>query len=310
MMKSGLVLIKITMVKMKSGKIFQTFPHNNCFFQRQMMANHRMKPMKMTILRMKLSSQVRIFGIFLCRRVNFTTFFLFLAPGAIQWQAGAGTLRPHPFTGTPGMNEMPLTNDPIGFFDLFVKEEDFQNIVANTNLYFRQMLPDELTPQSRLHNWKDVDLNDIRKFFALVLSMGCCHKPAIEDYWNTDGINETPTYGRVLSLRRFQEIMKFFHLNDNENLVPAGRPGHDKLHRVRPLYEALCTRSERVYTPQKDHYTGRGMYRVAGKPRLASVQQQQATQIFDKRAKDLRSRQRVHMCLRNLHGEEPAWSWL
>ena len=42
-----------------------------------------------------------------------------------------------------------------------------------------------------------------------------------------------------MTVNRFEEIKRFLHLNDNTKYVEKGQPGHDKLHKVRPLIDAL-----------------------------------------------------------------------
>ncbi len=40
--------------------------------------------------------------------------------------------------------------------------------------------------------------------------------------------------------KKFEQLFRFFYLNDNDKHVPYGQAGHDKLFKVRKLLDLLC----------------------------------------------------------------------
>ena len=50
---------------------------------------------------------------------------------------------------------------------------------------------------------------------------------------------------------RWEEIRKYIHFNDNTTFQPLGQPGHDQLHKIRPVLDKL---RERLLTIPKEEY--------------------------------------------------------
>ena len=48
-----------------------------------------------------------------------------------------------------------------------------------------------------------------------------------------------PLIADIMSRNRFDTLLKYLHFNDNASMVPFGQEGYDKLHKVRPLIEAV-----------------------------------------------------------------------
>ena len=66
----------------------------------------------------------------------------------------------------------------------------WQIFADQTNLYVnRRIQADNLKPNSRLHKWKDVTVDGIKVFFALVITMGTVRKSCIEDYWTSNEVS-------------------------------------------------------------------------------------------------------------------------
>jgi hypothetical protein len=50
---------------------------------------------------------------------------------------------------------------------------------------------------------------------------------------------ETPNFGHVMGLSRFEDLKRWFHLRDCDGHPKSGQPGHDPLFRVRPFIQVL-----------------------------------------------------------------------
>ena len=53
-----------------------------------------------------------------------------------------------------------------------------------------------------------------------------------------------------MSGRRFELLMSYLYLNDNESQPPKGSPHYDKLYKVRPFLDALVSNCKTAYTPE------------------------------------------------------------
>ncbi|XP_054259861.1 piggyBac transposable element-derived protein 3-like [Macrosteles quadrilineatus] len=90
-----------------------------------------------------------------------------------------------------------------------------------------------------------------------------------------------------MSVNRFESIRQNLHFNDNSAMVPRGEPGHDRLHKLRPIVDALQSRFQTIpyeqmlcvdeqlcatkahhymkqYMPKKPHKWGYKLYVLSG----------------------------------------------
>ena len=89
---------------------------------------------------------------------------------------------------------------PLDFFKLLVNDAMLDHIVEQTNLYAQQYIDaTTLPPHSRVHGWnKEVhDRDELKKFLAMIITMGLVNYPHVEDYWATSWPYATPTFSKV-----------------------------------------------------------------------------------------------------------------
>ncbi len=71
--------------------------------------------------------------------------------------------------------------------------------------------------------------------------MGIVRLPRLELYWSTNfPLISTPNISNIMLKTKFEQLFRFFHLNDNSKQVPYGHNGHDKLLLVWKLLNLLC----------------------------------------------------------------------
>ena len=103
----------------------------------------------------------------------------------------------------------------------------------------------------RARLWKDVTVEEKRRFLALHLLTGIIRKPEISQYWSTDPLLVTPLFNKIMSINRYQSILEFLHVNDN-TFYDAADPDRDRVFKVRPLTEHLVKRFEETYIPSRE----------------------------------------------------------
>ena len=119
---------------------------------------------------------------------------------------------------------------PYQYFSQFFTPEMISHIAQNTNLYSVQVLTKSI----------DTDDNEIQKFLAMLLFMGICHLPAVDDYWSVQ--LRYDLIADVMSVNRFKCLKRYIHFTDNNN----EQNDEDKFWKVRPLSEMFRGQCRRV----------------------------------------------------------------
>ena len=177
------------------------------------------------------------------------------------------------YQGRRGCTVDMANKTPLDFFGLLVTEQMLEHIVQQTNLYAQQFLnSSDLRPRSRANLWEKQphNIDELRKFLALVIVMGIIHFPSIEDYWVKSWPFSNSTFSSVLKRDRFTLLLKFLHLNDNSQYIPKGQPGHDPLYKIRPFMDNLIRNFQHSYIPGRELSLDESM--IGFKGRLGFVQ--------------------------------------
>ena len=104
------------------------------------------------------------------------------------------------YTMQPGCPHDMTDKTPISFFKLFIDNDMLGNLVDQTNLYAEQFIANaELGPRFRVHNWSRVphDINEMKRFLALIVTMGLVSYPTPEDYWSTSWPYSNEAFSKV-----------------------------------------------------------------------------------------------------------------
>ena len=122
------------------------------------------------------------------------------------------------------------------------------------DLIINQSFSDDQSPLkifSRMKRWKQISGGNIQIFFADILVMGIMRRGNAAKYWSACNITKLNFFGKYLSRNAYQMPLSHFHCAPNRNNPPKGAPGHDPLHKVRPLVE-MCQRNFHLkYRPGK-----------------------------------------------------------
>ena len=86
-----------------------------------------------------------------------------------------------------------------------------------------------------MKKWKEITGGDIRILFAHLLVMGVMKRGNAAKYWSNCDITKLDFFGKYLSRNSYQMLLSNFHCAPNTRNPPRGRPGHDPLHKIRPL---------------------------------------------------------------------------
>ncbi|XP_040210225.1 piggyBac transposable element-derived protein 4-like [Rana temporaria] len=171
-----------------------------------------------------------------------------------------------PFTAQPGIQANTENFTPIDFFNLFFTDDLFHLIVDQSNLFAQQYIANK--PNSNYaapFEWTPVTVEEFKKFLGLTLNAGLSQMNDVQSCWSTSPIFHKPLYSSVMSMKRYEMIMRFLHFSDNTLCPPRNRPGYDKLFKIRPLINIFSQKFAQLYIPEKHicvdesliHFTGR-----------------------------------------------------
>ena len=90
-----------------------------------------------------------------------------------------------------------------------------------------------------MRNWKEITGGDIRILFAHLLVMGVMKRGNAAKYWSNCDITKLDFFGKYLSRNSYQMLISNIHCAPNYQNPPKGSPGHDPLHKIRPLVK-MC----------------------------------------------------------------------
>lgn len=113
---------------------------------------------------------------------------------------------------------------PYEYFLKLFPLEVIDHIVYQTNLYVKQIDINTSFATNR---------DEIMNFIGILLYMGVCELPSLEDYW----ANETrvPQVANVMSSKQFKYLRRHIHFNDNE----FAEESDDRFYKIRPMFNFI-----------------------------------------------------------------------
>ena len=137
------------------------------------------------------------------------------------------------------LDELWYEQSPSYFFSLIFTNDLIRHINKQTSISAMQKDGKELK----------VTENEMKSFLRVLLYTGIIKLPSYRHYWKTSLRIET--IASAISRDRFDEIKRYLHFNDNNSQKPNNHPQHEKLHKVRPVLNAIQTNCKK--TPPEEH---------------------------------------------------------
>ena len=92
-------------------------------------------------------------------------------------------------------------------------------------------------------------VDEIKTFTAIHILMDIHTLPELRHYWSSDNLLGVPAVANLITKTRFKKLTEKIHCNDNTKAVPRGEAGYDRLHKLRPVIDALNSHLKEVYIP-------------------------------------------------------------
>lgn len=177
---------------------------------------------------------------------------VFNAPAAqisdnVTWN-NTGMLRKFPFTGQQGLLvPIPLQGKPIDFFQLIIDDDFLRLIVNQTNENAARILfLPKTSENSRITDWKDITVDELKIFFGLLLHTGTIQLNRLNDYWKTDPLFAIPAFRKYMSRNRFLIILRCIYFSSPE--IAA----NDRLGKIRPVVDYFNEKMKNIYYPGRE----------------------------------------------------------
>lgn len=142
-----------------------------------------------------------------------------------------------------------FARSPMDFFRLFFTDAVLGTLLANTNAYGAKK------QEGKKGAWREITVNDMYSFFAMVIYMGLLKCTALVDYWKGTRLYTLPFPASVVSRKKFLTICCALHLSDiktdEKNDARRGRRGHDRLAKIRPLYDQIVESCKSHFQPSQ-----------------------------------------------------------
>jgi len=142
----------------------------------------------------------------------------------------------------------------------------FQIILTETNRYFHQYVSSRTTGSTSTQS-PDITIEEMYKFFLLLIQMGHYQHHSLKDYWSREEQYGTPFYSNVMARDRFFHILRFLHFensddppNNDDPLYHDDSPNHDdptnhddpdydRLWKMRKIFDTLNNKFCELYNP-------------------------------------------------------------
>lgn len=154
------------------------------------------------------------------------------------------------YTRVPGPSFS--SHDPSEIFCKIWDREFLELVVRETNEYAWHCIAQLSDPDlgieipNYLESWTNITVEELYRYFAVLIIMSFCYRSNIRDYWTTRPM-QMPHLREIMSRNRFQQINKFLHFTSNKNLLTSGH--QRKIEKVEPVITHCNNRFRDLYIP-------------------------------------------------------------
>lgn len=156
----------------------------------------------------------------------------------------------------PGPRHTEGCSKPIDFFTLFMSNKVWNLMIQETNKFAQKHInsliaTEKLIPTSRMHGWVEVTVEEIKKFWALIINMGLTRRKDLQYFWSTQPNLYIPFFSQTMPLRRFEQILAMLRVSNGLS-SPKGQPGYDPWVEVHEFFDLMNLSFKRFFVPKQE----------------------------------------------------------
>ena len=107
----------------------------------------------------------------------------------------------------------------------------------------------------------------MKAFLAMIIAMGLVNQENIQDYWSTNGpgLLVYSFFSQITSRDKFINILKFFHLCDNDNYALRGQEVYSPVNKLDTMYSVVTWNFFRCLEARQKYLHRGGIIAFRGK---------------------------------------------
>lgn len=145
----------------------------------------------------------------------------------------------------------------LNYFALFVNTSFLNLVVTASNLYAVQS-------NSELN----LSIPELQAVMVILIIMGFNVLPSLTLYWSENENFHNKRITDILPIKRFFQIIRFLHLNDNMKMPPKSSSKFDKLYKLRPMIKYLNTVFPEMFSPSRFMSVDESMIAFTGRTKM------------------------------------------
>ena len=95
------------------------------------------------------------------------------------------------------------------------------------------------------------NIQEMEQFLGTMVLMGIIKYPTYMMYWSPE--TRIPSIADVMSINRFENLERYFHIADNSKMPKQGEANYDKLYKLRPMLQSLVSKCKAV--PSEEYHS-------------------------------------------------------
>jgi hypothetical protein len=164
--------------------------------------------------------------------------------------------------GQPGYKwvktgKMPEHFKRVSFYEGYGPKVDIngKSTLQILSLFFCAMVWKNTVDQSNLYanNLRqnlNTSVEEMKTFVGMLIIMGFHQLSTMRLFWSSDPNFHVPRISSVMTVKRFLPLLRFLHLNDNNNVPDRESPNFDKLYKIRPII-TLSNKNKSFFSPSR-----------------------------------------------------------
>lgn len=151
------------------------------------------------------------------------------------------------FNKIPGLLVNVNGTEPIDYFHLLATDDFYNDLCTKANAHAVELLCQSSGDKSRIASWKDITVDELKKFFGLLFHMGTIRVNRLNDYWKKHYLFKLTAFSSFMSRNRFLLILRALQFENRQNEVTRTQIG-----KIKPLIDFFNDRMNVIYYPNKE----------------------------------------------------------